>query len=248
MASQPQQQRRQGVRAFILTTPLKLGKVEGNWDHKLLLPSLDPGWTPEKRMRSGLQKHHRLWKGKACQAMFPWCFSITSLGLVFHLLKPRRDTRELHKQWILKKCMHFTLSCWKIPMCQGAALRRVIIPHSSCLLSLLSPTTRSCLKNWSLFLSLCLARDITKGNKESFQLSVDLRYFNNLSCYTEVCLIQERLRITQCPELQHSLAMTPVLLKCMFVACSSQWKRLKKTPKVLSACPSPLTLVSSCLL
>lgn len=151
MVFQPQQQRKQGVSAFTLTTSLKLAKVAGNWDDKLVLPSLDPGCTPEKRMRSGLQKQHRLRKGRACQASFPWCFSMTSLGSVSYLLKPRECTRESHKHWILKECLHFTLSCRKIPMRQRAGV--CLISHVS-IPQQLSPTTSSCLKT-GVFSSLC---------------------------------------------------------------------------------------------
>lgn len=155
MASQPQQQRRQGVSVLILTTSLKLGEVAGNWDDKLLLPPLDPGWMLEKRMRSGLQKQHRLRKGRTCQATFPWSFSITSLSLVSHFQKPVRDTRESHKQWILKKCMCFIPSCWKIPMCQEAEAHLKMCKHLTVAVCFpLSPTTSSCLKT-GVFFSFC---------------------------------------------------------------------------------------------
>lgn len=94
MASPLQWQSRQGAITFVPTIFLRLGKVSGNWDDKLQLRSLDPGWTPEKGMRSGLQKQHWLRKGRACQAVLLWCFSMTSLGSVSHLLEPRESVRE----------------------------------------------------------------------------------------------------------------------------------------------------------
>lgn len=162
-------------------------------------------------MRSGLQKQRRLRKGRACQAVFLWCFSMTSLGSVSHLLKPRRDVRESHKQWILMKCMHFTMSCWKIPTCQGSGTCPQTCKHPAADVSLpyatynqLLPESCSISSVWVLTMSVqhqriwCSEVDLTKGNKQSFWLSVDSLFWILLilSHCTEVFLVQEHPRMT----------------------------------------------------
>lgn len=169
----------------LLAASLNLGKGTGDWDEELQLPSLDAGWTPEKRMRSGLQKQHRLRKGRACQAMLPWCFSMTSPGSVSHLLKPRRHSRDSHWLWILKKGMHYPDEKYPCARELDHAFRLASIPQQLSCFPVVCYHQVLPLK-WSIFPSLCLFRDTTKAIK-SFQLSVDLPWFNILFCYTKSC-------------------------------------------------------------
>lgn len=137
----------------LLTATLKLGREASNRDEKLQLLSLDPGWTPEKRMRSGLQKQHRLRRGRACQATSPWCFSITSPGSVSHLLKAYQgvsltvDPKEGHALHTILMKNTPVPDNWIMPLDLQAS-------HRSCLVSQLYPTTSCCLET-GVFSPLC---------------------------------------------------------------------------------------------
>ena len=105
------------------------------------------------------------------------------------------------------KCMHFTLSCWKMPMCQSMQSMPEDSETSccSCFPSpchlIPAPTLKLALFSLSMPLSMavqnqkiwCSKVNITKGNKQSFQLSADLLFWilHLLSGCTEVSLVQE---------------------------------------------------------